>query len=466
MMVNRGEKIVLLNPPGKRLYVRDYYCSKVSKSNYLFHPIDLLMLSGRLVGRYDVHVIDAIADRIDVDKCIGMINAISPEVVISLIGAVSLEEDIAFFIRLKEHVKHIFVTGDVVLEAPDKWLQEHPFIDAVIMDFTSGDILSFLDGNYRGTGSIVFRNDNGPRPVRFIRPRNEEFDIPVPRHELFKSHGYRFPFVKHKEFATVLTEYGCPYKCTFCIMSTIGSRYRSIENVIEEFKVLKNIGKKELFIFDQTFGINRKRALDLCSRMKEENFGFGWVCYSRVDIVCEELIKGMKEAGCHTIMFGVESASEEILEKYQKGYNKSQIRDAFRLCRKYNIRTVATFIIGLPEETEDTANETIEFLKEIDCDFASFNMAVPRMNTPLRQQAIIEGLINSDLDIMDQGGASIAMPTRHLTMEQVQRLKKRAITKFYLRPSYLWKRLRSISSLYELREQVSEGFALLKGIYS
>lgn len=459
-----ADKVLLLNPPGKKLYVRDYYCSKISKSNYLFHPIDLLMQSGRLAEHYEVHVIDAIADGIGKTACLRMIDSFSPDVIVSLIGAVSLEEDLPFLERLKKEGRLIIVSGDISLEDTGKWLKDHPFIDAAILDFTSEDIISYLEGNNESINSMVYRTSEGISGTKPVRTRNEDFYVPVPRHDLFASRNYHFPFVRHKEFATVLTDYGCPFRCSFCVMSTLGYRYRNVENVIDELRELKRLGKKEIFFIDQTFGINKKRTLDLCRRMKDAEFNFGWVCYSRVDIVNEELLKTMKEAGCHTIMFGVESASEEILKKYQKGYTKTQIRDAFRLCRKYNIRTVATFILGLPDETEETANETIEFLKEIDCDFASFNVAVPRMNTPLRQEAIREGLITSDLEIMDQGGSSIAMPTRNLTTEQVQGLKMKAIRGFYLRPSYLWKRLRGISSFYELKEQVSEGLTLLKGI--
>lgn len=457
-------KVLLLNPPGKKPYVRDYYCSKISKSNYLFHPVDLLMLSGRLAELYEVSLVDAIADRMDENTCLSMINAFSPDVIVSLIGAVSLEEDIPFLERLKKEGRLIIVSGDASLENTEKWLDGYPFIDAVILDFTSPDIIHYLQGSHDAISSMVYRTGEGISKVKPVRPRNEVFPLPIPRHDLFSSKNYRFPFVRHKKFATVLTDYGCPFRCSFCVMSTLGYRYREVENVIEELKTLKGLGKKEIFFIDQTFSINKKRTLDLCRRMKEEGFYLGWVCYSRVDLVNEEVIRGMKEAGCHTIIFGVESASEEILKKYQKGYNKTQIRDAFKLCKKYNIRTVATFILGLPEETEETANETIEFLKELDCDFASFNVAVPRMNTPLRQEAIREGLITSDLEIMDQGGSSIAMPTRNLTMEQVQELKKKAIRGFYLRPSYLWRRLKGVSSLYELKEQVSEGLTLLKGI--
>ncbi len=458
------KKVILLNPPGKRLYIRDYYCSKVSKSNYLFHPADLLMLSGRLVEAYDIYVIDAIADKIAPDSCISKIDSISPDVIISLIGAVSLEEDALFLEKLKKGSRKIVVSGDIVLEDAKGWMKNNLFADAAILDFTTGEIISYIEGDYNDITGIVYRTGDEITNVKYMRPKNLEFELPVPRHDLFSSKNYRFPFVRHKEFATVLTDYGCPFRCSFCVMSTLGHKYRKAENVVDELRYLKKLGKKEIFFFDQTFAINKKRTFRLCGMMKDEGFDFGWVCYSRVDVVDEEILISMKQAGCHTIIFGVESASAKILKKYQKGYTKEQIKETFGLCKRHKIRTVATFIIGLPEDTEDTINETIDFLKEIDCDFASFNVAVPRMNTPLRQDAIKEGLINPELMIMDQTGSSIAMPTNYLTTEQVQRLKKKAIMDFYLRPSYLWNRLTKISSFYELKEQVYEGLALLRGI--
>lgn len=459
-----SKKILLLNPPGKKLYIRDYYCSKVSKSSYLFHPVDLLMLSGRLAEKYDIEVIDAIADRLDVEKCLEMIEDISPDAVVSLIGAVSFEEDTSFLKKLADGSHKVIVTGDVSLENTVPWLKRYPFIDAVLLDFSSDEIVSYIEGEFGEFNTLAYRDGEDIIGIKTVRAKNEEFNLPIPRHELFSSKNYRFPFVRHKEFATLLTDYGCPFKCSFCVMSTLGYRYRNVENVIEELKYLKKLGKKELFVIDQTFAINKKRTHLMCERMIEENLGFGWVCYSRVDLINDELLRLMKSAGCHTIMFGVESASEEILKKYQKGYTKPQIKEAFELCQKYKVRTVATFILGLPDETMETANETVDFIKNINCDYVSFNVAVPRMNTSLRGEAIREGLIDEDFEVMDQTGSSIAMPTKHLTREEVYNLKKKAVKAFYLRPSYILGRLRKVRSFYELKEQVLEGLSMLRGL--
>lgn len=459
-----SKKILLLNPPGEKLYIRDYYCSKVSKSNYLFHPIDLLMPSGVVSKNNEVFLIDSIADRLTPEKCMEKINEIDPDIIISLIGSVALEEDISFLQQLVQKDRLILLSGDAPMEAPNSWIERHSFVDAIIMDFTSDEITRFIDGQVEGLETIIHKGNKREKLQGIKRPLNEEFTITLPRHDLFKPIPYRFPFVRHKEFATVLTSYGCPFKCTFCIIGTVGYKHRSIGNVLAELKDVKRLGIKEIFFYDQTFGVNRKRCLSLCGAMEAEGFGFGWVCFSRVDVLDEETISAMKNAGCHTIIFGVESASEYILKKYQKGYTKEQIKHTFKICKQYKIRTVATFIIGLPEETRETAHETIEFLKEIDCDFASFNVAVPRNTTSLRKEALEAGLITSSFDSMDQTGSVIAMPTNHLSKEEVLSLKKKAVKSFYLRPRYLIKRLTSIRTLYELKEQVSEGIAMFRGL--
>lgn len=451
-------KVLLLNPPGSQTFVRDYYCSKVSKSNYLFQPIDLVMQSGILAERHQIMVCDAIADRLTPEETLARVVSYKPDAIVSLAGSVCLDDDLAFLEQVACHSRILLVSGDAFLDEPDRWMERCPFLDGILMDFTSADVLSFLDGNRQGAASIVSRDVRAGYP----RPRGQEFSIPIPRHELFTSPNYRFPFVRQREFATVLTDFGCPYHCSFCVMASLGYRYRSAANVMEELRYLKKLGMRELFFIDQSFGVRRDKALDLCEAMVKERLGFGWVCYSRVDLIDRELLVAMKRAGCHTIIFGVESASSMILERYQKGYTRQDILATFRMCRLNGIRTVATFILGLPEETRQTALETIDFLKTIDCDFASFNIAVPRAGTGLRQSAIKDGLVSGDITVMDQSGTSIAMASHHLSSAEIGELKHLALRTFYLRPSYLLRRLAGIRSLYELKEQIREGFHLLR----
>jgi radical SAM superfamily enzyme YgiQ (UPF0313 family) len=443
--------------------IRDYYCSKTTKSNYIFEPVDLLMQSGRLAERYQVALIDAVVDRMSPDACLAAIEAFRPDAILFLSGAISWTYDFPFLESVKKKLGSQLIlvgSGDIFQEDGALWLEEHPFIDAVMRDFANEDLVRFLEGREDALENMVLRKGSSVVAVEHKRARRVYFDIPTPRRELFVNPRYRFSFTRRKPFATVLTDFGCPYPCSFCIMSALGSKFRSVESVMEELRMLKARGVADIFFIDQTWGIERKRNLELCRRMVEEKLGFGWVTYSRVDVVDEEVLAAWREAGCHTLIFGVEFASKEMLKLYKKGYKPGQIIEGLALTQRMGIRTVGTFIIGLPEDTAESIEDTVRFACELPLDFASFNVAVPRHGTPLRKQARDQGLIG-DLRVMDQAGLQVAMPTQHLSREEVMRLKRRAIFRFYLRPSYLWRRLRTVGSVDELVSQVREGAALL-----
>jgi anaerobic magnesium-protoporphyrin IX monomethyl ester cyclase len=230
---------------------------------------------------------------------------------------------------------------------------------------------------------------------------------------------------------------------------------------MEELRTISALGTHEIFFNDLTFGVPRGNAAELCRLMKAEGFNFGWTCFSRVDSVDDEMLALMKQSGCHTIIFGVESASEPILKIYHKGYTKADVIEMFNKCRRIGIKTVATFILGLPEDTQESCLETIEFSKAIHCDYASFNIAVPRPGTGLRQVAVAEGLIEKNDIVFDHSGQTIFSLSRHLSNKELERLKKKAIREFYFRPSYLLTQIAKVRSFEALRAGVREFFALI-----
>lgn len=458
--------ILLLNPPGKKLYIRDYYCSKVSKAGYIYEPVDLLILSGILLARHNIHVLDAMAYNLSPRQCLDKINSIKPDVIFSLTGAVSFDEDVECWKEIKSHDKGtlIFASGDILMEEADLLLKKLDCLDGVILDFTDSEVLDLLENMERPYNTVVHKykgqiykgSGEGKRGV---------FDIPLPRHDLFPLDKYIYPFTKGRPFATVLTDYGCPYRCSFCIMGTLPYKWRSVDNVMEELRYIKGLGISNIYFDDQTFGVIKNRGEELCRRMIDEKLGFKWCCFSRVDMAGEEALELMKEAGCHTIMYGVESGSDEILKKYSKDTSREQIKGAFELCRRAGIKTAATFVLGLPDDNESTIMETIEFAKEIDPDYASFNIYVPRMHTKLRREVLEKGLVSSGTQIMDQTGSFSVAGTDHLTGQEVLRLKERAIREFYIRPRYFLKRIKGIDSFFDIKNELHGGVVVLKHIF-
>jgi radical SAM superfamily enzyme YgiQ (UPF0313 family) len=160
-------------------------------------------------------------------------------------------------------------------------------------------------------------------------------------------------------------------------------------------------------------------------------------------------------------MMGVESGDDEILKLCGKGLTRKQIKDAFKICKEAKIETVATFIIGLPDDNYDTCLKSIDFALELDCDYASFNVAVPRQGTEMRKRAIEENLINAEDIVFDHSGNSGKMRNASLSEHQVEELRRMAIRKFYLRPGYILRRLMGIRTITQFKEHVSEAFTLI-----
>lgn len=150
--------ILLLNPPGDKIYLRDYYCSKISKADYILHPVDLYILSGILYQKHNLYVIDAIVERLSEDECFDRIMKLDLDAIVFLTGQVSYEKDFRFMERVKEAKKDIKIigTGDIFMEEGEKRLEEYRFLDAILLDFTTDDILKYLDGEE--ADNIIYNN--------------------------------------------------------------------------------------------------------------------------------------------------------------------------------------------------------------------------------------------------------------------------------------------------------------------
>jgi radical SAM superfamily enzyme YgiQ (UPF0313 family) len=344
-------------------------------------------------------------------------------------------------------------------------MSEYPFLDAVLLDFTSSHILDYLDHPTDGhpIPSVVYRVDReiieGGKETRRV------FEIPVPRHDLFPLKKYRVPHSRRRPLTSTITNFGCPFKCDFCIGSVLPFKYREAEKVLTELKFIQSIGVKEVYFRDFTFGVPRDNTVELCERMIGEKLDLSWVCLSRVDTVDDPLLKLMKSAGCHTIQFGVESSNQEILDKYQKRATLEQTRSTFDLCRKHGIKTLAHIILGLPGETEESLRKTVEFAIDLDCDYVSFNVAVAVIGTNLREAALEEGWLKTE----NLGFGATSYPTletNRLSAERLWELRNRAIRSFYLRPHYLWKKVIGVRSFYDVQRLFKEGKALILSTFS
>ncbi|MBI1387680.1 MAG: radical SAM protein [bacterium] len=468
-------RILLLNPPGDKPYLRDYYCSHTAKGYYYWHPYDLVVQSGVLSRHFEVDYLDANVLNLSKETARDRIRCMRPDGIVFLTGGVCWKEDLAFLESLDVPKRVAVVgTGDVMVSKGRELMTRHRWLSGVLLNFTSHSLDAFFKAWNPERGEV---DCDDPIPnmlyrrkdefIRGVDPGNRYYSFPLPRYDLIPNSKYRIPHGRRGVFASFLTDFGCPYRCNFCFNGKWTHKLRDIDNAIEELRYLKTLHIHELWIKDLTFGVTRTHSVEFLNRMLAENLKFDWVTLSRVDVMDEELLTLMARAGCHTIQFGVESADQGILNSIEKDIEPAKVKETFALCRKLGIRTLAHFILGLPGETESTAKQTIEFTKELDPDFLSINVAAPRMGTDLRAEAIRQGWVDQKVDSVDNSSASAfpQMEIGSIPGMRVIELRNQAIRDFHLRPSYLARKVRDIRSPREAWRAMQNGYTLLRSTY-
>jgi radical SAM superfamily enzyme YgiQ (UPF0313 family) len=454
--------ILLLNPPGDRLYARDKYCTSVSKARYYWPQIDLLMLSGILGQSHRVEALDAIVEGLDADAARARIERARYDAIVFLTSSASWKSDFSFMEAIKKSTGCLTIAnGGFLLFRGAEVMRSHGWMDAVLLDFTADDILRYLDGNGE-IKTMIYRRDGAI--VKSDRSTAREFSIPVPRHELFPLKKYLFPLQRYPVFTVVNASFGCPFKCNFCISATLPYKLRDVDNVLEELRYVRGLGIREVLFHDSTFTARRDYSTRLCDSMIREKLGLHWICQTRVDCVDEELLGIMKRSGCHSIEFGVESGADSVRKEMSKGVSTGQIERAFSLCRKEGIRTDGFFIIGMPGDTEESINNTIDLAIRLKCDFAAFSLPMPHPGTKLGEAVKINGWVLSERDLFDDVSSPTATYTG-LTGKRVWELRNFAYRRFYMRPGYILRRIVGLRTWHELRVHLIVAYSIFKKIF-
>lgn len=160
------------------------------------------------------------------------------------------------------------------------------------------------------------------------------------------------------EEATLLTSRGCPYPCPYCSIRSVWQARnvpQSLDRVMEEIALLRlDHGIRRIRLYDDTFTMDRPRALEFCRRLQEERLDVEWFCYARIDRIDEELAEAMAEAGCTRIRFGLESASDRVLGQIKGGYTAARAWEALQFCARCFQVVEVNYMYGFPfEEWED-----------------------------------------------------------------------------------------------------------------
>jgi hypothetical protein len=369
--------VLLLNPPWPASILRDYWCSSVAKAGYLWQPIDLLAQTGWLDHHgIGFQVIDAIAERLSVEECLRRVSECDPALVYLLTSPLSAPEDDAFMAALG--TRRLIVSGEAACADPAAYLAGHPGVEGVLKDFV-GDALARHVLGERGALPGLFLRGDAAAPGASMPRRQASFRMPVPRHLAFPGDAYRMPLLGGVRFATVMTDFGCPYRCRFCNSGASGHRLRDIANVVQELEAMQRWGFRHVFVKDMSFGAVRGHSLAVCAALQRS--GLTWHAYARADCLDPPLVRAMAGAGCRLVQIGLESGDRDLRRTYGKNLDDAVLESAVRTCKAAGLKVGGHFVLGLPGETPTTLLRTYRLAARLRPDYVSFNVATVRQGS-------------------------------------------------------------------------------------
>ena len=396
-----------------------------------------------------------------IDEVKELVQRLNPEIVGITCGSATYHRCVETAKAVKETLPSckVVVGGWHPSYLPDSMLQ-HPQIDYVVMGEgeramvelathiatgKSEKALAAIAGiAYRRNGNIV---KNAPK---FISNMDE---IPFPARHLLPMHLYdrTIEFLDAKPADVMSIARGCPFSCAFCETKKLwGNTCRTFspQRVIDEVNYM--IGKfstKGIYFINDNFTIKKKETAELCDLMKKNAVDIEWMCDTRADLVSPELLGKMKEAGCKTVWFGVESGSPRILERINRNITREQTENAFKLCREKGIEVACSFMLGFPEETREDLEATLNFAKKLDPDWCQFNVFIAYPDSSLYQEILQKNTYDRLDDFL------LSVKTKEFDFNSLLAIQKRFHKEFNRSPKRILRRIRREGFLNFIRRR-------------
>ena len=263
----------------------------------------------------------------------------------------------------------------------------------------------------------------------------------------YRAHNWHcFEHIHDRQpYVSIHTSLGCPYKCSFCcINAPFGkSSYRmwSPETVLKELDILVNqYGIKNIKFVDEMFVLNRNHVLGICDGIIERGYDLNIWAYARVDTVKDEFLEKLYRAGVRWLALGIESGSKHVRDGVEKGrFGYEQILEVVRKIQAAGINVIGNYIFGLPDDTFESMQETLDLAIEANCEFANFYCAMAYPGSKLYNMALENGwqLPESWIGYSQHSYECLPLRTEALTAAEVLKFRDEAFTKYFTNEKYL-----------------------------
>lgn len=395
---------------------------------------------------YNVEIIET--KNLGIDKLLGIIDSNRYDILGFSVYITTVKKTIELSKIIKEKFPKIkiCVGGPQVTLSPFDF--KNDFIDYIFIgeaDFSMIELIKNLEKgvifpNIRG----VLYNDGKQLKGNSSLNLVEDLDsLPLTDLDRLYDMSLFYPpiHIRGKKPVSVVSVRGCPFQCTFCAAAEVNGRKLrkiSVTRFVDQIENYANRGYDSFMVYDDTFTIDKKRAILIAQEIIKRKIKISWNCWSRVDCVDFETLSSMKEAGCYYIMYGCESLNDKTLLKLKKGFTAEQCLKGIEIAKKANLLVSSSFMIGLPGETYDDILNTIKEVNFTKLDTALYPIFEPYKGTPIYEVCEQEGhWVKSNYKnrmLIDQ--EEIWEPNT-ISRKEIEQLAKYAFRSFYFRPYFL-----------------------------
>lgn len=421
------------------------------------HPLGIMCIASavRSAGHPDVQILDMKVEGWNAAQAIEAIEALAPDVV--GLSAMTYEagcmHEVAQGLRERMPAATIVAGGPHPSVAADDVMKDES-IDFVVRGEGEETFIALMDGLVAGktdwtdVPGLNWRDAEGQVVAEADRPPPAVLDeMPFPAWDLIDHSKYHLVprggvIYAHKEFATMFSSRACPWRCTYC-HNSYGKAFRdrSAEHVLAEIDLLvKDYGVKEIVFMDDIFNFKPQRAKAIARGLIERDYGLKLTFPNgfRGDILDEELVVLLKQAGMYRCMVAVESAVPRLQKVMKKNLKIEKVRKIVRFIADQGIMVHGAFMLGFPTETEEEMQSTIEWAADSAFHTAAFFRVIPFKGTELFTQIEHAGFdLPSDWSSYEPYQSEINLS--EVREERILRLRKRAYRRFYLNPRRLWR---------------------------
>ncbi|MBI4831843.1 MAG: cobalamin B12-binding domain-containing protein [Candidatus Lindowbacteria bacterium] len=452
------------------------YCAKRLS---LFPPLGLAYLAGVLknAGYTQVKIIDAWAEELSETALLEAVEAYKPNLVGCTLWTTNLNDELSILEKIKQRLPGVIaaVGGPHLDVYPSECLERAEFIDYGVVgegEETAVELLDVIRAGAESPGKIkgiVYRDSKeivftGPRP-----PVSNLDSLPYPDFSDLPMDRYYSEIEQAGAFIYIYSARGCPYRCRHCFNSR-GRVYRahSIDYTMDYIKFLKErYGLKQLSIWDETFTFDKRRTLLFCQRFKEEGIRLPYAVRTRIDRIDEEIIRALKDSGCYRIHYGVESGVQEVLDKMNRKMTLEQVRDIVALTKKHGLSVTANFMIGYIDESRETYDKTVKFIKELDPDHLNIFITTVLPGTDLYFEALERGILKQDVwreyalgKIASIDTRGLRLPGKDYSTDDLDRMLAQAYRQIYFRPRFMLRKLLALRSPKQIKRYLTPLAAL------